>query len=291
MKNINFTWRCNNNECESFTFAFKGNVCPVCQTTIKYNGEEVWDVMPNYQPNGFPISRCKHLNQLEKNHFWFKPRARLLKLLFNSITNQTKSKVLEFGCGSGNFLNTIDHKHTVVGVDGHMEFLKIAKLKSPHVEYLHCDIANIPITDNQFDVILAFDVLEHVDSKKMLDEAYRLVKPGGHILISVPAFQFLWSRVDEQAGHRYRYSLKTIKKELMGSGWKYNRHTYYQFLLFPFVYLSRKLHIKKSPKLEHKPPSVINKIFYYLNSIEISLFANKRLPYGSSLITIASKPK
>jgi ubiquinone/menaquinone biosynthesis C-methylase UbiE len=179
----------------------------------------------------------------------------------------------------------------IVGIDGHLQFLSQAKEQQPKSEFIHCDVTNIPLIANQFDLVLALDVLEHVNPMELLNEAYRLTKPGGHILIAVPAFQFLWSSVDYQAGHRLRYTIKLLKQDLANSGWVYQNHTYYQFLLFPFVYISRKLSKKSTPKFEHKPPSLLNKIFGWINAAEVKFFAKRKLPYGSSIVAIAKKPE
>jgi ubiquinone/menaquinone biosynthesis C-methylase UbiE len=287
----NINWLCINDQCNNYNKLCDGAFCHSCQNIIKVNSDNIWDIMPEFSPSGFPISRCEHLSELEKTHFWFKPRAKLLKKLLNTMSSQKELKILELGSGSGHFTNSINSNHDIYGIEGHMEFLNIARREGTNVNYFHCDISNIPFADNQFDIILAFDVLEHTDSKKLLDEAYRLTKPKGQILISVPAFPCLWSKVDEQAGHRLRYTINQMKKELVESGWNMYRKTYYQMLLFPVVFISRKLHSKKPPKVEHKPPKWMNKVFYWVNNLEVLLFSKLNLPFGSSLITIANKLK
>ncbi len=291
MNEQEINWICNNHLCESFKTKTFANQCQSCQNKYQQNSHGVWDISPEFKPSGFPLSRCKHLNELEKTHFWFKPRAQLLSKLIKSVCKNPGKKVLEMGTGTGSFFDSFEHNYKVTGIDGHIDFLNFAKQKNPKNQYLHCDLSSIPINDNEFDIVVAMDVLEHVEADKLLKEAHRLTKPDGSLLISVPAFQFLWSQVDVQAGHNLRYTLKTLKKALAKSGWKLKHHTYYQFFLFPVIYLSRKLHAKKTPKTEHKPPKWVNRLFLIINQLEVKFFSSRKLPFGSSLIAIVKKPK
>ena len=266
--------------------------CTACATKLKrING--IWDVAPGFAPVRFSADRREQLHAIEHNHFWFAPRIALLDRTLAKLPPASGARVIELGCGSGRFLPVLRRIATVrVGVEGHLRSLQRAREMDPDAYLLHGDITRVPLAAAQFDTVIALDVLEHVDPLPFLREANRLARPGGSLLLSVPAFQSLWSTADQAAGHRCRYRIETVHPELQASGWQLLGYTHYQFFLFPVAFLSRLLHRHSQPGIdwiERSPPQWINQLFRTISFLEVRIFANRRLPFGSSLIVWAQK--
>lgn len=122
-----------------------------------------------------------------------------------------------------------------------------------------------------------------------LQEARRLVHDNALLIISVPAFPSLWSEMDVLAGHRCRYRWQPLKTKMIQNGWIPEGHTHYQCLLFPLVWVSRRVGRFLSYGLERRPPRKINRLLGAINRFEVSIFDGISLPFGSSLVVWAKK--
>lgn len=250
----------------------------------------IWRSADNFEPPGFSAATRDHLLRLEKDHFWFPPRLKLVTKLVKKLLSPKRSALIELGCGTGSLLAaTLGITDMYVGVDGHDRMLEKCLKSGDRCWLIHADATRVPLESNQFDLVVALDVLEHLEPMALLSEARRLARPGGKLLVSVPAFNFLWSRVDVAAGHRCRYHVGLIKKQLHLSGWRLAGYTHYQFLLFPAVVISRLLAPQARTKLERYPRSWMNRIGGLINELEVNLLSGFRLPWGSSLIVRAEK--
>ena len=263
--------------------------CAACATGLK-RIDGIWDVAPGFTPPRFSADRREHLFEIEHSHFWFAPRSYLLEHRLAKLLPANGARIVELGCGSGQFLPVLRRLAAVrVGVEAHVRSLQRARDMDPDAYLLHGNIARIPLVAAQFDTVIALDVLEHVEPLPFLREANRLARPGGSLLLSVPAFQSLRSAADHAAGHRCRYRIDTVRPELHASGWQLLGYTHYQFFLFPVVFLSRLLHRHSQPKIERSPPKWLNQVLRTISFLEVRIFANRRLPFGSSLILWAQK--
>jgi len=263
--------------------------CDGCHSSF-FHHDGVLDMNPSFRPSGFSAQRRAHLQEIEENHFWFAPRLELLKRCLHNILDGPKASLLELGCGSGHFLRAIHSSLAItVGVEGHPEFMmKLASCGTNSV-LIRGDVCAVPLEDSQFDVVAALDVLEHVEPDLFLSEAFRLAKPNAGLLISVPAFPFLWGVADEVAGHRCRYRLHQIKNELLATGWNLVGHTYYQCALFPLFVLNRLFNRHRFPRLERQPPGWLNRLLSMVSQFEVDFLGGRTLPFGSSLIVWARK--
>lgn len=268
----------------------KREYCERCNSGCYRQVGKIWRPVPEFQPEGFPLDRCNHLLALEKEHFWFEPRYQLLSRRLKKFLPVGLDAAIDLGAGVGSFVKVLQRQFsTVVGVDGHITFLDKAQKCNPDTLFIHSDVSDIPLISEQFDLVVALDVLEHTNPIPLLKEANRIAKQNGYMLITVPAFQFLWSSVDSAAGHRCRYNIKNLQQELNASGWHLINYTYYQFFLFPVLLFSRFLNRKSKPQMEHKPPAWINYLFKKINLLEVKLLGGVKLPFGSSLVVLAQK--
>ncbi|MGZ8217994.1 class I SAM-dependent methyltransferase [Methylomagnum sp.] len=263
-----------------------GYGCATCEFTLSESAG-VWSSDTNFTPEGFSHASQAHLQALEAQHFWFKPRARLFERILRERLRPGCHAAIELGCGNGAFLPVLArHFKRVVGVEGHSRSLALARQQTPpNATLLHGAASHVPLSDSMFDLACAFDVLEHLPPDPFLAEVRRLLRPGGLLLLSVPAFQALWSVVDEQAGHRCRYRLAQARTELEGAGFRVVGHTHYQCLLFPLISMSRRLASGRGRNnLEARPALPLGRLLGSINQLEVALFAKRSLPFGSSLI-------
>ena len=235
-------------------------------------------------PQGFTNSQKNHLTSIEKNHFWFAPRDKLLTELVRKSTC-LEGNTLEIGCGSGRLLNKWQALYrSITAVEAHPDLIEAATGKTKQVTIAQADVAQLPFDDNCFDTILSFDVIEHVKASQMLKESRRVTRKNGRLLISAPAFQNLWSYADELAGHNCRYTRNTLKALLSDNGWNLIGCNYYQCTLFPLLWLSRRILKEKGRTLERKPLALVTKLLGLINNLEVCLSSRIPMPFGTSII-------
>jgi SAM-dependent methyltransferase len=270
----------------------QGKVCPVCRLYSQDIGR-LWLKLDDTSPQGFDHEAATRLKGLsEHDHFWIRERTRLVAQLLLKLQGSSADNwacALELGCGSGAMLPLLEARaREVVAMDGHSTLLQHALEASMHSLIIQGDVTNTQLEANNFELIMALDVLEHVDADVFLSEAHRLACKDGKLLISVPAFSCLWSDFDVRAGHRCRYRWSQLKIELARNGWKPLGYTHFQCLLFPLVYMSRQFSATSTGKIQYRPPQYLDKILGIINHLELTLFKGVSLPFGSSLFAWAS---
>ncbi|MCH8305376.1 MAG: class I SAM-dependent methyltransferase [Candidatus Marinimicrobia bacterium] len=241
----------------------------------------------------FRTDRLARLAQIERWHFWFIGRRALVnRLLAKYIGNGTK-RLLDIGCGTGIMVEILSAQgHKVVGLDLLPQGLRSTRHKVPHSMLIQADLSiQLPLSDKVFDVVIVLDVLEHVDDESLLEEVNRVLNPGGIILLTVPAFPWLWSFRDEDAGHLRRYTRKSIHDLMSKSDLQIIETRYYQFFLFPFIAMTRLIGRKRKEMrdFEEQPIWVINKALSWINRLEVWLSDYIPLPYGSSMAIVCQK--
>lgn len=223
----------------------------------------------------------------EKHHFWFVARRELIDGLCKKIL-KNKSKILEVGCFSGENMDILKKYGDVYGVDNSRKAIQKAKEKGLNV--FLADATKLPFKDSTFDIVLMLDILEHLkDDGKTINEARRVLKEDGILMITVPAFKWLWGEHDEVNKHLRRYSKKDILTLI--NGFKLLRCSFWNFFLLPPIYLIRILPKSKKPKSDlSRSPSFLNTILLAILRLEnIFILSGLDLPIGVSLITIAKK--
>ncbi len=248
---------------------------------------------------GFPQEAFEKLYDLESEHFWFCARNKLIVWAMNKYFPASKT-MLEIGCGTGFVsagLKQANPQLILTGSDVSARGLSFAKQRIACLDCVQFDATDIPYRE-EFDVIGAFDVLEHIeDDHKVLRSIKQALKPRGGVMITIPQHQFLWSSADEKACHKRRYSKKEIIELLDKAGFEIIRATSFITLLMPFMLVSRKI-LNKNDKPENDPlaelklPRVMNYTFEMICSLELLLIKSGiNLPFGGSLFIIARKVK
>lgn len=179
----------------------------------------------------------------------------------------------------------------VLGLDQSDDAIRFCAEKGFKVE--KGDIRFLPFPDERFDLILATDIIEHVDEDDVaLAEIARVLAPGGHALISVPAFQSLWGRQDDVAHHKRRYRRKALLRRIRQAKLSPARSFYFNFLLFGPIWLARQLlrasrtQIKSENELN---PSWLNSLLTPVFAADVAVAPSLRLPFGVSILVMAER--
>ena len=225
----------------------------------------------------------------------------MLHNLFQKHVDLTGSRsFLEIGCGPGYVLKGLSDFSDLrmTGSDVHIEGLRFAAKRLPQIEFIQCDATQIPFSE-EFDVVGAFDVLEHIeDDVSVMGSVLRALKPRGLFFITVPQHKFLWSSVDEFGCHKRRYSRKQLKEKLAASGFRIESWSSFVFTLFPLLLASRLM--KKNQRVGHAKsevaaielqlPRIVNSMLELFMRVDEFLIRNGvSLPFGGSLIVVARK--
>jgi SAM-dependent methyltransferase len=246
----------------------------------------LWLANDKREPERFDLAAVARLQKMD-GHFWTRERLGLIKRLLRRLSLDGSSAV-ELGCGSGALLPVLERRcRKVRAVDLHAALLEDSLRNTAEVELFQADICATGLPSGELDLVIALDVIEHVDPDAFLLEARRLAVPGGTLLLSAPAAPSLWSRMDEMAGHRCRYTPEVMERELKRNRWQPAGFTHYQCLLFPLVWLSRKLgsHRKHvEDMLERRPAACLDHLLGGINRLEVRLLDRWSLPFGSSLV-------
>ncbi|MFA0743163.1 MAG: hypothetical protein DFNUSKGM_003296 [Candidatus Fervidibacter sacchari] len=202
--------------------------------------------------------------------------------------------ILDLGCGTGGSFSLLRNFGTVVGLDVSPLALKFAKEKG--MKHLVLGSAeNLPFADNCFDIVAVLDVLEHLDDDcQALREIWRVLKPNGVIVFTVPAFMSLWSVHDIALAHRRRYLWSEIHDKVVQAGFQVRLLSYAICPLLPVVFVFRKVQNlfmrgKEPATALIELPSPLNRLLIELLKLEAALIPFVRLPFGVSLVGLAEK--
>ena len=240
----------------------------------------------------FTHAQLVRLSQLERWHFWFVGRRVLIDRLLDKYLNGKAQFVLDLGCGTGLMVDILMQQgHRVVGLDIRPEGLRATRQAQPESWLLQAEATHLPLAENVFDAVMLLDVLEHVDDRALLAGVHRILRPGGLVLITVPAMPWLWSGRDEAAHHLRRYTRRHLSRVLGNAQFSIEEVRYYQCLLMPIVAITRFLGRRRpGPRgFEERPPSLVNTILTWVNTLEVKLSDRIPWPWGSSLVAIGRK--
>jgi len=230
-----------------------------------------------------------HEAGVTKEHYCVRGRCDLLNTILSKIaTGKKRLKILNLGVGTGNDLEILNRYGDNYVVDIDTNALKM--IKKFYTEKKLADACNLPYKSNFFDVVVSFDVFEHIEHhQKAMDEAYRVLKKGGNLVFSVPAFQSLFSARDKAMGHYRRYR----KKQLRTCMEKFSRVklNYWNCSVFPIIAPLRIIQKNNPPQMgDPKISRTAHNFLYAL--IRIEDWAIKHsipLPFGITLVGVCTK--
>lgn len=248
---------------------------------------------------GFDVRCFPELFRLEEGHFWFRHRIGIILGIIDRYASDSQS-VLEVGCGTGFVLASIRRffpQMSLFGSDLFAQGLSYAHTRVPDAVFYQMDACNMPF-DKEFDLILALDVIEHIkDDRCAIKEMHRSLKPGGHVIVTVPQHPWMWSAQDEKAFHQRRYSRRGLVSMMIHTGFEIKYATSFMTLLLPVMAASRlaaSLSLGAAtghdPMRELRIVPVLNRTFYSICIIEkLLLDKGVSLPVGGSLLCVGKK--
>jgi 2-polyprenyl-3-methyl-5-hydroxy-6-metoxy-1,4-benzoquinol methylase len=223
------------------------------------------------------------LDEIERSHWWFAGRRAVILSALRRFV-RPGSRVLDFGCGSGGLTAELARHYRVLGVDFSAPALEVARQRGLDVRL----IAGGEALPDGFDAACAFDVIEHVEDDAVeLKRLAAAVRPGGIVMVTVPAYRFLWGRMDDVAGHRRRYRLRVLDRVMRAAGLERVHASYFNMWLFPAIAAGR---LAGFPRENHEidlPPRPVNAALCAVFESEGPLASRFTLPFGVSIVYLA----
>jgi len=285
--------------CQTCSFAFETEdwICPRCNWRPEAkNGCLIFAPASDNPHVGFNSEVFEGLYHAEKGNFWFRVRNEIIGWAMGRYF-PAATQFLEIGCGTGFVLRNLESKFphlSCAGSELQSRGLVCAKQRVKGASLWQMDARNIPF-QQEFDVIGAFDVLEHIaEDQSVLAQMNKALAPGGGILLTVPQHPILWSAADGYAHHERRYRASELKQKVVDAGFRVTRSTSFVTFLLPFMVLSRLAsRFSKSaydPQSELVLPRWLDWLFEGVMKLELVLIrAGLSLPLGGSLLLIAHK--
>jgi SAM-dependent methyltransferase len=250
----------------------------------------------DYPSAGFDVTA-----EVEDRSFWCRTRNRVLRQVFTRFVDSSRRiEMLEIGCGIGGVLKELRTlpNLSLTGSEIYLKGLRYARERIPDVKFIQVDATTMPF-NQAFDVIGAFDVLEHVvDDVAVIARVREALRPGGKFVITVPQYQWMWSRLDEVVEHKRRYSRADMVGKLRAAGFTIEYTTSFVTVLFPLM-VAQRFATRRQERADTRQdfteevvlPKPINSLFDMLMRIdEFVLRLGGTLPFGGSLLVVASRP-
>jgi SAM-dependent methyltransferase len=266
---------------------------PVSQEGVLCFAPELSDSSDGFEAGFFP-----RLAEIEEGYWWFRARNELVIWATRKWFSHAQN-FLEVGCGTGYVLLGMHRAFPAMALSGSEIFqagLGFAQQRLPKASLFQMDARAIPF-EQEFDLVGAFDVLEHIPEDTLaLSQLYRALKPGGGLLISVPQHPELWSVVDTYSHHQRRYTEQELTQKVTDAGFKVLDTTSFVSILLPAMLISRRRHGDLRPEdydplVEFALNPVLNTLFKGIMTVErMGTFAGLRYPAGGSRLMIAQRP-
>jgi len=244
--------------------------------------------------DGFRAEYFEELARCEGGNFWFESRNRLIVWALRRYFAHAR-RFLEIGCGTGFVLSGIRREFPELALWGSEAFsqgLAFAEQRVPGAVLFQMDARHVPF-ESEFDVIGAFDVLEHIEEDELvLSQMFRAVKPGGGILLTVPQHPFLWGPSDDYALHKRRYRKADLMAKVVRAGFSVVRVTSFVSVLLPLMTFSR---MKQAATRSRYDPSAELRLGRFVNMSlrkaldweRIMIERGVSFPVGGSLLVAA----
>ena len=231
-------------------------------------------------------------HRAEDRHWWYRGRRKVLARVFAELDLPHSARILDAGCGSGRNMVELSRLGTATGVELSETSVILARERAVG-EVIEGSVLEMSFETNSFDLAVSLDVIEHLDQHlEALRELRRVVAPGGALLVTVPAYGWLWSGHDEINHHFRRYTRRSLQRVAQQAGWQQVRTTYFNSLLLPVAILLRALDRWSTKTTESSldlwvPPEPLNWLLERPLALEAALIGRGgRIPAGLSLLAV-----
>jgi SAM-dependent methyltransferase len=233
--------------------------------------------------------------EVEETHWWFVGRRRIIESFVEKICREVRDRtprILDVGCGTGANLELLRKYGDAEGVDVSPEALAFCRTRGLE-NVRQGEAERLPYEDGTFDLVTGLDVVEHLDDDVAgLSEMRRVLRPGGHALLFVPAFMFLWGVQDDVSHHRRRYTLSGLRRVVREAGFEVERATYANITFFAPILLGRAVMkvtgLRPASENNINVPA-LNGVLARVLGAESSLLRHMNFPFGVSALCVARK--
>ena len=250
-----------------------------------------------------PGPLLRSLIEDEKTHFWYIGRRTIfLDVLHHEVGKLgSNALVVDLGCGGGGMLDGLGEIGPVFGTDLYHEMLLLCH-ELGRERVFEASSHRLPLRNDCADLLVAFDVIEHIPQEEdVIAECFRVLKPGGRLFLSGPAYQWLYTHQDRLVDHQRRYTVGELRRKLAAAGFEVVRGSYIQFFLFPPILVLTLLRMMRERlippsdgevalNVEIRLPRPVNRLFTAIFSAERFLLRYFDLPFGHSVFALARKP-
>lgn len=238
------------------------------------------------------IAEYEKMYKFEEKYWWWVGKREIVKDILDRL-NLNSTNILDTGCGTGFNLNYLKDYGNVVGLDFSKDALNFCKMRG-NKNLVQANAEQVPFKGDMFDLIVTLDLLEHLDDNKTLKEFYMALKSTGYLIVTVPAFEFLWSEHDEALHHKRRYNKAQLRDILELNGFIIENISYWNFFLFlPIVAMRLIKRRMKSEEIEtdvKELPPIINRFLASILRIENHIISHSvNLPFGVSIVCVCKK--
>jgi SAM-dependent methyltransferase len=231
-------------------------------------------------------------HRAEDRHWWYQGRRHVLERVIAPLGLPAHARILDAGCGSGRNMVDLAHHGTVTGVELSSASVALARERNAG-EVLEGSVMDMPFDEATFDLAVSLDVIEHLeDDIGALRELRRVTKPSGTLLVTVPAYQWLWSGHDEINHHHRRYNRRSLLAAAQSAGWQPQSSTHFNSLLLPAAILLRALERFKPSATKSSldlwvPPAPLNWALRQPLNLEAAVIGRGgSIPAGLSLLAM-----
>ncbi len=231
----------------------------------------------------------------EETGFWHVGRREILRDVLGRYIPQHESRaILDVGCGTGGNMLLLKDFGNVTGVDFSDEALRFAR-NYGFTSLLRASATELPLADASFDVVSALDVLEHIsEDRQAIAEVFRVLKPGGFFLVTVPAYQWLWSHHDQALHHVRRYSKADLLKKLTAAGFHIQEQHRFALLGVPMRLLQKwvwSFQKRETDAQKNKTSAPLDMPAFLLGFLRLEKrwLRHVPLPFGTSIVVLAQK--
>ncbi len=231
----------------------------------------------------------------EDRHWWFRARRDVVLAAVSRYAPAGFGSMLDVGCGTGGNLAALRAafpEASFTGVDASEDALEASRRRGLHV--VAGDASALPVADGSADIVSALDVLEHLDDDRAaVREMARVLRPGGLLVVTVPAYKWMWGPHDELNHHKRRYVRSLLEPAVTDAGLEILTSTHFNTLLFPAAVLQRLVERVRAKRddLEESAGGPLSGALYAVFSLERhAVAAGWRMPYGLSILLVARKP-